>query len=117
MESVERAIRSTFSSPVTLHAVGQHKPFVLDEIDRRGIVLLLGTKQAHTRLSWECLEDVVPFLGANAVGYRRAGTTASRASPAPSTSTLSTTSNAMSRGGSASSYATLALSGSTKDRP
>ncbi len=31
-------------------------------IDASGVTLLLGPKEAHTRLSWACLEGVVAFL-------------------------------------------------------
>lgn len=59
---VEQAVRSSFDAPTTLHTVGQGKPFSLREVDHDGIVLLLGQNEAWTRLSWECLESVVPFL-------------------------------------------------------
>jgi hypothetical protein len=59
---VERAVRSRFTAPATLHTLGQNKPFILRTIDQDGIVLLLGKGQWHTRLTWECLETVVPFL-------------------------------------------------------
>ncbi|MFA9430019.1 hypothetical protein [Egicoccus sp. AB-alg2] len=32
--------------------------FVLDRIDARGIVLLLGQGQSHTRLPWQALEEI-----------------------------------------------------------
>ena len=44
---------------------------MLDQIDGRGIVLLLAMRWA-TRLSWECLEGVVPFLRERD-GWVRAG--------------------------------------------
>ena len=62
MGPVERAIRATFNAPATLFTFGQRKPFVLSRIDSDGIVLLLGDGAWHTRLTWECLESVVPFL-------------------------------------------------------
>jgi hypothetical protein len=31
-------------------------------MDTNGLVLLLGPKRAHTRLSWECLEGIPGFL-------------------------------------------------------
>jgi hypothetical protein len=63
MESVEDAIRARFrSTPVTLYTYGQSKPFVLERIDRDGIVLLLGAKKNYTPLDWDCLEGIVPFL-------------------------------------------------------
>jgi hypothetical protein len=60
--SVEDAIRTRFTVPVTLHTVGRGKPFVFSEMDPDGIVLLLGQGEWYTRLSWECLESVVTFL-------------------------------------------------------
>jgi hypothetical protein len=69
---VENAIRTTFTVPVTLDTIGQEKPFVLREIDSDGIVLLLGRGGWHTRLSWQCLESVVPFLRGQA-GWVPAG--------------------------------------------
>jgi hypothetical protein len=59
---VEHAVRSRFSAPATLHTIGQEKPFILSAIDRDGIVLLLGGGHWHTRLTWGCLESVIPFL-------------------------------------------------------
>jgi hypothetical protein len=47
---------------MTLRTYGQGKPFVLQTIDADGIVLLLGRQEAHTRITWACLESVVPFL-------------------------------------------------------
>ena len=64
MGPVQQAIQKTFSTPVTLHTLGQRKPFALSEIDAEGVVLLLGKNRAHTRLRWECLESVPAFLGA-----------------------------------------------------
>jgi hypothetical protein len=34
------------------------KPFVLDRIDERGVVLLVGASRASTRLPWRALEEV-----------------------------------------------------------
>lgn len=62
MGRVEQAIRSRYSAPTTLYTFAQRKPFALDAIDADGIVLLLGDGGWHTRLTWECLESVVPFL-------------------------------------------------------
>jgi len=63
---VERAVRAKFNAPVTLRTFGQAKPFVLSRIDSDGIVLLLGDGAWQTRLTWECLESVVPFLRGHA---------------------------------------------------
>ena len=37
-------------------------PFIVARFDDQGMVLLLGQQEAWTRLTWECLEGVVPFL-------------------------------------------------------
>ena len=63
MGPVEKAIWARLQAPSTLHTIGQSKPFELQAIDGDGIVLLLGRGEWHTRLSWDCLESVVPFLG------------------------------------------------------
>jgi hypothetical protein len=62
MGPVEQAVRASFTTPATLHTLGQRKPFVLDRIDQTGIVLLLGSQRNYTPLAWECLEGIVPFL-------------------------------------------------------
>ena len=72
MGPVEDAIRTKFSAPVTLHTLGQRKPFKLSAIDNDGIVLLLGEGEWPTRLSWECLESVPTFLRGQA-GWVPAG--------------------------------------------
>jgi len=69
---VEQAIRSRLTVPVTLYTFGREKPFVLSVMDGDGIVLLLGEGEWHTRLTWECLESVVPFLRGHA-GWVPAG--------------------------------------------
>ena len=72
MGPVEQAIRAHFRALATLRTIGQHKPFVLSVIDSDGVVLLLGAGEWHTRLSWTCLESVVPFLRSHA-GWVPAG--------------------------------------------
>jgi hypothetical protein len=62
MGPVEGALRARFKTPVTLHTLGQGKPFVLDRIGHDGIVLLLGRQRNYTPLGWDCLEGIVPFL-------------------------------------------------------
>jgi hypothetical protein len=62
MGPVEKAIRRRFTTPVTLHTYGQQRPFVLESLDDRGIVLLLGAQRNYTPMSWECLEGIIPFL-------------------------------------------------------
>lgn len=67
---VERAIRSKLTAGSRLHTISRSSPFLLDQIDRKGIVLDLAMRWA-TRLSWECLEGTVLFLRAR--GWVRAG--------------------------------------------
>ena len=59
---VERAIRQSIRQGQTLYTPSRHAPFTVGKIDSHGVVLLLGKGQWATRLSWECLEGVVPFL-------------------------------------------------------
>lgn len=59
---VERSMRAGFTSGSTLRTFGRGAQFGVGEIDDRGIVLKLGQQQAHTRLSWECLEGAADFL-------------------------------------------------------
>jgi hypothetical protein len=61
---VEMRVRQALRAPATLQTHGQRKPFVLQAIDAGGIVLLLGRNEAHTRVTWACLESIVPFLRA-----------------------------------------------------
>jgi len=59
---VERAIRASIEPGGTLYTVSKRAPFVIQAMDEQGVVLLLGRKRAWTRLSWECLEGIPPFL-------------------------------------------------------
>lgn len=59
---VESEIRRTITAGLTLHTPCRHVPFVVDLIDGLGVVLLLGKGQSPTRLTWECLEGIVPFM-------------------------------------------------------
>lgn len=61
MGPVERAIRKTFSPPVSLRTLAQGSGFELETLDDRGIRLLRGERRP-TRLSWECLEGVPAYL-------------------------------------------------------
>jgi len=60
---VERAIRAKIASGTTLTTFAQSKQFIVDAIDREGIVLLLGAGRWRIRLTWSCLEGVPAFLG------------------------------------------------------
>lgn len=61
MGPVETAIRRHVSEGRQLQTP-TGSPFVVDRIDDRGIVLLLGAKQAPTRLSWSALEGVTELF-------------------------------------------------------
>jgi hypothetical protein len=45
-----------------LYTPTRRAPFTVNEIDTEGVVLLLGKKEARTRLSWDCLEGVPGFI-------------------------------------------------------
>jgi hypothetical protein len=59
---VEKAIRTAIHPGQTLETPSQSKPFTVETIDSNGVVLLLGEGQWQTRLTWECLEGIVPYL-------------------------------------------------------
>lgn len=58
MGPVERAVRSSIAGGAILVTPTRRRPFVVERLDHSGVVLLLGAKQAWTRISWECLEGV-----------------------------------------------------------
>jgi hypothetical protein len=60
--SIERAIRVKLSPRTSLRTFGRSKAFVLEEINEKGIVLLLGEKRAWTPFRWDCIEGVATFL-------------------------------------------------------
>jgi hypothetical protein len=60
--SVEQAVREAISPGQVLHTPSMRRPFTVETLDSRGVVLQLGRGQWSTRLSWECLEGVVPFI-------------------------------------------------------
>ena len=62
MGPVEKAIRASVVQGQVMHTPSRNAPFVIDRIDSQGIVLLLGRGEWPTRLTWECLEGVVPFI-------------------------------------------------------
>jgi hypothetical protein len=72
--SVESAIRESTIPGQLLLTPSRSKPFTVDRIDNEGVVLLLGRKEAATRLTWACLEGTVPFIrshgGAVPIGGR-----------------------------------------------
>jgi hypothetical protein len=55
---VERAVRASVAAGLVLRTPGQNKPFTVDGVDGRGVVLLLGVGEWETRLPWEALEGV-----------------------------------------------------------
>lgn len=59
---VERAICGSIAPGKTLRTLPKRAQFVVQAIDERGIVLLLGQKRFRTPLSWDCLEGIPPFL-------------------------------------------------------
>jgi hypothetical protein len=60
---VEAAIRARVRSGMTLSTPARNKPFEVERIDDRGVVLLLGAERTATRLSWECWEGIPGYLG------------------------------------------------------
>lgn len=62
MGPVRTAIRAAVVPGQQLHTPARNQPFVVSEIDERGVELLLGAKEARTRFSWECLEGVLGYL-------------------------------------------------------
>ena len=59
---VEAAIRARISPGTRLPTPTGRATFIVHELNPRGIVLLLGAKQAWTPLSWSCLEGVPEIL-------------------------------------------------------
>lgn len=59
----EHAIRGTVRTGTVLTTPSRGAPFTVSAIDSRGVVLLLGEQEAHTRLTWEVLEGTVDALG------------------------------------------------------
>lgn len=61
-KGVEAAIRRHVAPGERLLTPMKGAPFVVKSIGSDGVVLLLGAGEAATKLSWDCLEGVVPFL-------------------------------------------------------
>ena len=72
MGPVEQAIRANLRAPSILRTIGQGRPFELHRVDSEGIVLLLGANRAWTRINWDCMEGIVPYL-VRQRGWVRAG--------------------------------------------
>ena len=62
MGPVERAVRSAVQPGQVLRTPTRSAPFRVAQIDQDGIVLLLGKGRWATRLSWSCLEGIVPYI-------------------------------------------------------
>ena len=60
--NVELAIRESIRPGQQLVTPSQGKPFVVDRVDSKGVVLLLGSGEWPTRIIWTCLEGIVPFI-------------------------------------------------------
>jgi hypothetical protein len=59
---VEGAVRARVRSGMTLRTPARHKPFEVERIDERGVVLLLGVEKTATTISWECWEGIPGYL-------------------------------------------------------
>src|SRR5687768_5272132 len=73
MGLVESAIRKHIHSGQRLSTPVKGEPFVVKSIDSDGIVLGLGAGEWRTRLTWQCLEGVVPYMQGK--GWMRIGST------------------------------------------
>jgi hypothetical protein len=60
--SVEKAVRSAIVEGERLPTPTGRAEFVVDVINGRGIVLLLGQKRTPTPIGWGCLEGAADFL-------------------------------------------------------
>lgn len=61
MGPVESAIRQRLAPGQSLRT-SQGAAFEIARIDSRGVALLFGASRTPTRLSWSCLEGVLPYL-------------------------------------------------------
>jgi hypothetical protein len=59
---IERAIRSNIQTPLELETPTRGEPFVVKDLSDKGILLLLGKQEAHTPLTWSCLEGIAAHL-------------------------------------------------------
>ncbi len=62
MGPVQQAVREHVRAGMELATPGQGKPFIVEDLDQEGLVLLLGRGQWRTRLPWEALEGVPDLL-------------------------------------------------------
>lgn len=61
---VTRAIRASITPGQTLFTPAARAPFSVQSVDEAGVVLLLGKGEHRVKLSWDCLEGVMPFMEA-----------------------------------------------------
>lgn len=59
---VKRAIRGAVGTGQRLATPVRAAAFIVESIDGEGVVLGLGAGRWRTRLSWSCLEGILPFL-------------------------------------------------------
>ena len=55
---VQKGIRKSIAPGACLHTLSSHKPFVVEEMNFDGLVLLLGAHRSRTPISWDALEAV-----------------------------------------------------------
>jgi excisionase family DNA binding protein len=79
---VQQAVRAAVSEGQALYTPTRQAPFKVDKIDTDGLVLLMGKGEWATRLSWEHLEGVVPYIrqhgGVVDIGGRSPGARSTR---------------------------------------
>jgi len=60
--NVRDAIQSKLSDGMALKTP-TGSPFRVKSVDDKGIILLFGSAETQTRITWECLDGVPAFLG------------------------------------------------------
>ena len=70
---LQRAIRASLAPGDMLATPARGASFVIERIDEAGVLLHLGRGRWPIRLTWECLEGIVPYLAGR--GWVRIGTT------------------------------------------
>ena len=69
---VQRAIRASVAPGDMLATPARGARFVVERIDEAGVLLHLGRGRWPIRLTWECLEGMVPYVAGR--GWVRIGT-------------------------------------------
>jgi hypothetical protein len=59
---VERAVRAHVAAGTRLPTPTGRATFIVDDLSRDGMVLLLGPKRTVTTLSWSCLEGIADYM-------------------------------------------------------